>query len=178
MKSSKLSWRINKEILAPNIRVIDAFGKQVGVLTKSEALEKAAELGVDLIEIAPNATPPVAKLIDFGKFRYQEEKKLKSEAKKTRGVGEIKEIRYSPFIAENDYNTRLERIKEFLSSKNKVRLVVVFTGRQMKSTKFGYELMKRVLTDLGDSVAIDMEPKFLGRRLGMVISPVNKSKKK
>jgi translation initiation factor IF-3 len=173
LKKSKTYWRINHNIHAPEVRVIDEKDKQLGVLKLSEALNKADKAKLDLVEIAPNAKPPVAKIIDFGKFRYQERKKEKSQKKGAKS-GDLKEIRFSPFIGEADYNTRLQRIKEFLEEKSKIRLVVKFKGRQMGSKQFGYNLLKRINTELGDTVVIDMEPKFLGRHLTMVISPTTK----
>ena len=146
-------------------------GKLIGELTRDEAIKRAKEAGLSLVEIAPNAAPPVAKIVDFGKFRYQEEKKLRKQAKGAKG-GEVKEIRFSPFIAENDYNTRLERVKEFLAEKNKVKIVVVFLGKQMGSKPFGYKLIEKIKGNLGDSIAVDMEPKFLGRHLVTIISPL------
>ena len=164
-------------IHAPKVRVIGENGKQLGVLTITEALEKAKEAELDLVEIAPKAVPPVVKIIKFGKFKYLEEKKLKAQKKKTKS-SETKEVRFSPFIGEADYNTRLGRIKEFLAEKNKVRRVVKFKGRQMGSKQFGYKLIERMLADLGDSVTIDMNPKFVGRHLTTVISPISKAKQK
>jgi len=169
----KLYWLIDEKIKAPELRVIDSDGKQLGILKKEEAVKKAREEGLSLVEIAPMAKPPVAKIIDFGKFRYQEEKKQRKEALKTKG-SELKEIRFSPFIAENDYNTRLERVKEFLRKKNKVKITVVFKGTQMNSKQYGYNLIKKIIESLKDTVAIDMEPKFLGRHLITIISPLNK----
>jgi translation initiation factor IF-3 len=177
LKSPKTFWRINNEIIARELRVIGSDGKQVGVLSKEDALKKAEEEGLDLVEVASSAKPPVAKIVEFGKFRYKEEKKLKKEFKKNKG-GELKEIRLSPFIAENDYNTRLSRIKEFLADRNKVRVVVVFTGRQMNSRPYGYDVLKHVVADLKDQISVDMEPKFLGRHLAMVISPKTNTKAK
>ena len=161
------------------MRVVDATGKQVGVISRTEALAKAKEANLDLIEIAPMAKPPVAKIINLGKFLYAEEKRKKAEAKKTK-ASELKEIRFSPFIAANDYNTRLERVRKFLGEKNKVKAVVVFKGRQLGSKPFGYQLLGRIIKDLGEgSVSVDMEPKFLGRHLVMIISPrVKKAVKK
>ena len=158
------------------MRVIDEKGKQIGVLTVNDALIKAKAAQLDLVEIAPKANPPVVKIIEFGKFKYQEEKRLRKQKKGAKG-GEVKEIRFSPFIGEADYNTRIGRIKEFLEEKNKIRVVVKFKGRQMGSKKFGYDLLKTILTDLGDIISIDMEPKFLGRHLIMVVSPLVKRRK-
>jgi len=158
------------------LRVIGEDGKQLGVMSRSDALAKAREIGVDLIEIAPLAKPPVAKIIEFGKFKYQEEKRRKKE-KKSSKPSELKEIRFSPFIAEHDFNNRIDRTKEFLANKHKVRLVVVFMGRQMQSKPVGYTLLKRILNILSDTISVDMEPKFIGRHLTMVVSPVNRPKR-
>lgn len=171
----KLFWRTDYQIRAASLRVIDAEGKLLGVMTGDEARAKAKELGLTLVEIAPKAVPPVAKIVDFGKFRYAEEKKLKKQSKGAKG-GELKEIRFSPFIGQADYNTRLIRVKEFLEDKNKVKVVVVFLGKQMGSKPFGYQLIQRIRKDLGENIAIDMEPKFLGRHLVTIISPVFKRK--
>ena len=149
----------------------------MGVLSRDEAIAKAKDAGLTLVEIAPNATPPVAKIIDFGKFRYSEEKKARAQAKKVKG-GEVKEIRFSPFIAENDFNVRIERIKEFFADKNKVRVVVVFKGPQMRVKNTGYLLIGKIKNVFGDTIITDMEPKFLGKHLVTVISPISKAKVK
>lgn len=173
LKTAKLFWRINENIRSPEVRVIGADGKQLGVMKSSEALTAAKKQGLTLVEIAPTAKPPVAKIVDFGKFRYQEEKKQRREAKKAKAA-ELKEVRFSPFIAENDFQTRFGRVKEFLGEKNKVRLVVAFRGPQMRSKKFGYDLLARMLKELGDTVVTDMQPKFLGKHLMMIVSPLAK----
>lgn len=153
--------------------MIGSDGKQLGVMKTSEAIAKAREDNLTLVEIASKAIPAVAKIVEFGKFRYGEEKKLRKQQKKAKS-GELKEVRFSPFIAEKDYETRLNRVKEFLGDKNKVKVVVVFMGRQMGSKDFGYGLVRRIVQDLGDSIIIDMEPKFLGRHLVTIISPILK----
>jgi len=169
-KPLRLFWRTNHEITARELRVIGADGKQIGIMSTLEALKLAKEAKLDLVEITAKANPPIAKVVDYSKFRYREEKKLKAQTKKNKG-GELKEIRFSPFIAENDYQTRLERVREFLAQRNKVRLVVVFKGRQLGSKRFGYELLNRVNKELGENISIDSEPKFFGRHLATVISP-------
>lgn len=175
MAKRKLFWRLNDNIHALKVRVIDEKGNQIGILALNSALKKARDLNLDLVEIAPLAKPPVVKIIDFGKFKYQEEKKQRREKKGVKG-GDIKEIRFSPFIGKADYATRIERIKEFLEDKDKVRVVVKFKGREMGSKQFGYDLLQRVLREFEGRVSIDMEPKFLGRHLVMVISPNMKGK--
>lgn len=176
MARYKQYWRVNEGVHAPKVRVIDEKGKQLGVLTISKALNLSKKAGLDLVEIAPKAKPPVVKIVEFGKFKYQEGKKLKKQKKGKKG-GELKEIRFSPFIGKADYDTRIDRIKGFLEEKDKVRVVVKFKGRQMGSKQFGYNLLRKVLDAFKDMVAIDMEPKFLGRHLMMVISPVGNIKK-
>lgn len=176
MAKQKLFWRTDYQIRAPELRVIATDGKLIGVLKKDEAITRAKKEGLTLIEIAPNATPPVAKIADFGKFRYAEEKKARAQSKGVKG-GEVKEIRFSPFIADNDFKTRIERIKEFFADKNKVRVVVVFKGPQMRVKNTGYLVINKILAEFGDSVATDMPPKFLGKHLITVISQTAKSKK-
>jgi translation initiation factor IF-3 len=175
LRKINLFWRLNEQIRAPEVRVIGENGKQLGIMKIEEAVKLARERELTLVEIAPTAKPPVTKIVEFGKFRYQEEKKAKSQLKKSKG-GELKEIRFSPFIAENDYLVRFTKVKEFLGKKDKVRLVVVFRGPQMRSKQFGYNLLAKIVSELGDTISIDMKPKFLGKHLMMVISPTNKSK--
>ncbi len=171
----KFNWRINEEIKAESLRVLGDDGKLIAVLTRDEALSKAREAGSDLIEIAPNASPPVAKIIELGKLKYIHEKKERADKKKSKPA-ELKEVRFSPFIAEGDYMTRIRKIDGYLKNKHKVRLVIVFKGRHMDSRGRGYELLREIRERLGYDVNIDMEPKFLGRHLAMVISPLNSKK--
>jgi translation initiation factor IF-3 len=170
-------WRTDYQIRASSLRVIGADGKLIGVLPKDEAIKKAKEANLTLVEIAPNATPSVAKIVDFGKFRYAEEKKARAQAKKVKGGG-VKEIRFSPFIADNDFKVRIGRIKEFFADKNKVRVVVVFTGPQMRVKHTGYDVISKIKAQFGDTVVTDMEPKFLGKHLITVISPISKKSAK
>jgi len=176
LAKQKLFWRTDYQIRAPSLRVIDSEGKLLGVMSVQEAVTKAKEGGLTLVEIAPNAAPPVAKIVDFGKFRYSEEKKARETAKKVKGGG-VKEIRFSPFIAENDFRTRIGRIKEFFEDKNKVRVVVVFRGPQMRVKNTGYDVINKIKAEFGDSVITDMPPKFLGKHLVTVISYVKAGKK-
>ena len=177
MAKQNLYWRTDFSIRAPSLRVIDSEGKLIGVLNRDEAIRKAKEANLTLVEIAPTASPPVAKIVDFGKFKYAEEKKARIAGKKVKG-GEVKEIRFSPFIAENDFNVRIERIKEFFADKNKVKVVVVFKGPQMRVKHTGYTLINKIKNVFGDTIITDMEPKFLGKYLVTVISPISKAKVK
>ena len=177
MAKTKLFWRTDFQIRAPRLRVVGSDGKLIGELGRDEAIRKAKSEGLTLVEIAPNAMPPVAKIVDFGKFKYTEEKKARAQARGVKG-GEVKEIRFSPFIGEADFQIRIKRIKEFFAEKNKVRVVVVFRGPQMRVKHTGYDLIKRIKDQFGDGVQTDMEPKFLGKYLSTVISPVSKGKTK
>lgn len=171
----KFNWRINEEIRAARLRVIGPDSKLIGILSRDEALAAAREAGVDLVEIAPNAEPPVAKVIEIGKLRYMFEKKERADKKKSKPA-EVKEVRFSPFIAEGDYQTRIRKIDDYLENKHKIRIVVVFKGRHMESRGRGYELLKQINGSLAHEVNIDMEPKFLGRHLTMVVSPIKAKK--
>lgn len=173
-RNISIFWRVNQNIRAPKLRVIGPDGKQIGILSLSEALKKSNEVELDLVEIAPTADPPVAKIIDFAKFKYQEEKRLREAKLREKKGTELKEIWLTPFMADNDYGVRLVRIKEFLESGQKVRVTVRFTFRQMVHREFGYEILKRVVADTGDISKIDQEPKFLGRQLMMMLTPVKK----
>lgn len=171
----KFNNRINHQIRYPEVRVLGEDNKQIGVMSSQEAFAHAQELGLDLVEIAPQALPPVVKIIELGKFKYEQEKKERAQ-KKNAKAGELKEVRFSPFIGDHDFDTRLERIKEFLEESSKVRIVVVFKGRQLGSKQFGYEIIGRVLKELEGKVQQDAEPKFLGKHLMTVISPVKGKK--
>ncbi len=156
------------------MRVVDEKGKQLGVMSKDEALFRAKQAGLDLVELAPEAQPPVCKLIDFKKFKYQEDKKQRAGQKKSKG-SEIKEIRFTPFIAKNDFEIRLKRAREFLSEGDKVRITVKFVGRQLTKKQFGYELLNKVRENLKDLAAVEVEPKWQGKLLMTVLKP-NKNK--
>ncbi len=147
----------------------------IGEMSKDEAVKKAKDEGLTLVEIAPNAVPPVAKIVDFGKFKYSEEKKARAQAKGVKG-GEVKEIRFTPFIGDADFRVRIERIREFFADKNKVRVVVVFTGPQMRVKNTGFNVIERVKAEFGESIITDMTPKFLGKHLVTVISQTAKKK--
>lgn len=171
-QTSKVFWRVNQSIYAPTLRVIGPDGNQVGVFSLQEALDKAQEAGLDLVEIAPYAQPPVAKIIDFVKFKYQQEKKEREVKKKEKKGSEQKEIWFSPFIAENDYMVRVNRVKEFLTEGYKVRVAVKFKGAQMGRKEAGYELMRKLAEDIKEVGKVEQEPKFLGRQLLTTLTPI------
>lgn len=177
IKSNQLNkfYRINFYIKAEQVRVIDQTGKQVGVMPLAEALSETRKQNLDLVEVAPNAQPPVCKIINFKKFKFLEAKKEQEEKKKNKRV-ELKELRLSPFISENDLGVRVKRMEKFLKEKNRVKVVVRFRGRQITKKEFGYEVLKRVKEKLAGAAQAEMEPRMLGNQLEMVLGPVKKRK--
>jgi translation initiation factor IF-3 len=133
-------------------------------------LQKAHDEGLDLVEIGPSANPPVCKILDFEKFKYEKTRQEKEAKKKIKEI-ELKEVRFGPFVSEHDLNFRLEKAKEFLKKGNKVKLTINFTGRQMRHTEFGDQLLNRIMEQLGESVQVDQEKRFAGRQLSIVVGP-------
>ncbi|MFH1535904.1 MAG: translation initiation factor IF-3 [Patescibacteria group bacterium] len=162
-------YRLNEHIQAPSLRVLDSKGESLGILTRDEALAKAKEQNLDLIEIAPNADPPVAKIVDFQKFRYEENKRERA-AKKGSSEGGLKELWLSPRIAEHDLQVRLSRTEEFLKEGYKVKLTIKFKGREMAHPEIGHRVLQETINRLGDKVAVEREPKFEGRKLSMIVT--------
>jgi len=158
------------------MRVIDEQGTQIGVMSKAEALKKAKAMDLDLVLVAPNAKPPVAKIIDFSKFKFQQEKKEQTSKKKNKSQ-ELKELRLTPFMAENDLNVRLERAKKFLRGGDKVRLVVFFRGRQITKKQFGYDILQQCKVALVKYGAPEAEAKLRGKNLEVVFKPIKSNEK-
>lgn len=160
----KKYYQINQYIKAEELRVVDQEAAQVGVLTKDEALKAAQKAGLDLVLVAPAAKPPVAKIIDFAKFKYQQKQKDSSSRKKSKAV-DIKEIRFTPYIADGDYKMRIKKAREFLEDGNKVKLHVKFVGRQITHKEFGQRIMDNAIRDLSDLATVEREPQFQGKVL-------------
>jgi len=171
---TKRFYRTNDRIFASTLRVLDSEGKQIGILSKFEALQKAKELELDLVEIAPQAKPPVAKIVDFNKFLYQEGKK-KREEKKNAKVSETKEVRLGPFMSDNDLSVMAKRAREFLLAGDKVRLVVFFSGRQITHPEFGHKIIDKILEILSDVSKVERERHLEGKKLIILVSPDKKS---
>jgi len=166
---------MNESIRAPELRVISETGEQIGVMSKTAALQLSEQENKDLIIIASQATPPVAKLIQYSKFKYQQQQK-KQEEKRASKKSEIKELRLSPFIAEGDLNSRIDRVREFLEDGFKVRLHVRFKGREITKKDFGYEVMHKVIEAISDVGQVEIEPKISGKMLtGQLMPGVKKS---
>lgn len=161
-------YRLNHNIPSQSMLVIDNEGNKLGVITKEEALKKAVDLGLDLVEIAPQAKPPVAKIVDFQKFKYEESKKEQAAKKHAKDV-ELKEIWLSPRIASHDLETRLRRVDEFLEDGNKIQLRVKFKGREMAHLEFGFKLLQDIFARLGDKISVEREPKLEGRSITAII---------
>lgn len=176
-KQEQKKWyRTNERIFASTLRVLDSEGKQVGILSKYEALSMARKQALDLVEIAPVAKPPVAKIIDFKKFLYQEEKKKREEKRKAK-TSETKEVRLGPFMSDNDLGVMVRRAKEFIDDGDKVRLVVKFKGRQITKREFGAEVIQKVVNSLSDIAKIEKEPRMEGRQMVAILSQEKKSTK-
>lgn len=157
------------------MRVIDKDGNQLGILSVSEALYKAEQSGLDLVEISPNAEPPVCKIVDYGKYRYQQTKKEK-ESKKTQHQVKVKEVKIKPNTDDHDLLTKLKHAKEFLTKGNKVRITCVFRGREMQHPEIGMQSVQRMIEDLSELSTPESEPKMLGKNLSVVLAPGAKKK--
>jgi translation initiation factor IF-3 len=164
-------YRINQYIRAEKVRVVDEQGRQMDVMSLSEALQKAAEARMDLVEVAPNAIPPVCKIIDFKKFKYQEAKKEQEEKKKTKKT-ELKEIRLGLFMADNDLNFRLNHAEKFLKEGHKVKINLRFKGRQVIRKDLGYQLIQKAVEKISPFGKVETEPKLLGKQIELILSPV------
>lgn len=168
--------RVNQEIRVPKVRVITESGEQLGILTLHEALQMAQEQALDLVEIVPTAVPPVCKIIDYGKFRYDQTKREK-ESKKSQHQVKVKELKISPNISEHDLEVKVRQAKKFLEDGNKVKMSCVFRGREMMHPEFGDRLLAKVTQDLDEVSAIEAPAKMFGRMMTLVLAPAVKKKK-
>ncbi len=166
-------YRINYYITAPTVRLIDSEGKQIGIFSRNEALRRAKEANVDLVEIAPLAKPPVCKLIDFKKFKYLENKKEKEVKKKTKNI-EIKQIILSPFIGEHDFKIKQEKAWKFLKSGHHLKLAVQFKGRQLGKKEFGWEIINKMINVLSETATVERPPHQEGQTIVAQLIPTKK----
>lgn len=167
--------KVNRHIRALKVRVIDEEGTQIGIMTPREALYRAEEAGLDLVEIAPNADPPVCRIIDYGKFRYQQTKKEK-ENKKSQHKIKVKEIKVKPAIDEHDFQVKVRKAREFLIKGNKVRLICTFRGREVLRPEHGEKVVSRFCEELSELGSPESLAKQLGRTLVLIIAPRAKKK--
>ncbi len=167
--------RVNKEIRAPRVRLIGPEGDQVGIVSTREALAIAEEAGLDLVEVVPGAEPPVCKVINYGKFRYDQTKREK-ENKKSQHQIKVKEIKLKPNIDEHDYDTKKKHLREFIQKGNKVKITCTFRGREMAHTEIGEAIVQKMVLEVEDIATPESPPKLMGRTLTTVIAPGGKKK--
>ena len=163
--------RSNNRITSPEVQVINTDGENLGVLNLQEAISKAKDENLDLIEIAPNARPPVCKIMDMGKYKYDQQKKLNKAKKKQKKI-ELKEIKLRPVTEVHDYTFKIKNAQKFLSKGDKVKFTIRFKGREMQHTKLGNDLMEKIKIDMETIGKVELQPKFDGKQMIMVIQPL------
>ena len=162
--------RFNEFITVPRVRVIDENGENIGVLLTAEAIEQAADAGLDLVEVSPNADPPVCKFLDVGKFRYEAQKKA-NLARKTQKTQEIKEIKMRPNIDDHDYDVKMKKVRDFIGEGDKVKVTLRFRGRELAHGELGMRLLQRVQGDVSELAKVEQHPRMEGRQMLMVLAP-------
>ena len=172
-RSSRIN--INRNIRAKEVRVIDPDGNQIGIIPTYKAIAVANDFGLDLVEISPNANPPVCKIMDYGRYKYELTKK-RQEAKKKQTTFQLKEIKLRPKTGEHDLKTKINHIKKFIERKDKVKVTVIFRGREITLSQLGRDLLERVIKETEDISSVEQPPKFEGRTMIMVLSPKQSTK--
>jgi len=162
--------RINQNIKAPEVRLIAEDGQQVGVMNTKDALAHAAKSNLDLVEVAPQANPPVCRIMDYGKYKYQQSKK-QQEARRRQTTIQVKEVKVRPKIEEHDMNFKLKNIRRFLADRDKVKVTMIFRGREMAHQDRGYMILKQMAESLSDVGTVEQEPRHEGRTLFMIVAP-------
>lgn len=162
--------RVNDQISVPQVRLVDEHGENVGVVDLDEALERAANAGLDLVEVAANADPPVVKILDYGRYKYETQKRAQEARKKQRTI-EVKEIKMRPNINSHDYNVKMRSIQKFLSEGDKVKVTMRFRGREMAHQDLGLKVLDRVRDEVADIAKVESTPRTEGRQMSMVIAP-------
>ncbi|MFM1547698.1 MAG: translation initiation factor IF-3 [Candidatus Pseudothioglobus sp.] len=175
-RPNKVTTRINQYISSPELRVLNNKGEQLGVLSKDEAIELAINAGLDLVEVSPNADPPVCRIMDFGKFQY-ELKKQKSDAKKKQKKTQVKMIKYRPGTEEADYQIKFKKLVEFIDNGDKVKVVIWFRGREVQHREIGAQMLDRIEKDTEEFAVLEQRAKMEGRQLGMMLAPKSKKSK-
>ena len=170
MKSIAKRININRRIRAREVRLIDPDGNQVGVVPLGQALEAAESHGLDLVEVSPNVSPPVCRIMDYGRYKYQQNKKLQ-EAKKRQSTFQVKEIKMRPMTGENDFQVKMRHIKRFLDNRDKVKVTVFFRGREMAHADLGLSMMQRVVEEISEVAVVEQEARREGRVMVMILAP-------
>jgi translation initiation factor IF-3 len=162
--------RINERIRVPEVRLIDEEGKQLGVLSRDEALDYARERDLDLVEVAPDARPPVCRVLDYSKYKYEQEQKQKAARKHQQNIN-VREIKFRPKIAQHDYDTKKNHVERFLKHRDKVKVTIMFRGREMTHPERGEAILNRLAEDLGELAVIEQRPTQDGRNMTMMLAP-------
>lgn len=162
--------RVNGGISASKVRLVDASGDMVGIVPIEEAMSRAKDIGLDLVEISPNAEPPVCKILDYGKYKYEAQKKA-NEARKKQKIIHLKEIKIRPNIDDHDFETKMKHMHKFLDAGDKVKVTLRFRGREMAHQELGMAVLQRVKEEAGDKVKVETEPKMEGRQAVMILAP-------
>ncbi len=166
---------MNRDIVNPQVRLIDAEGENVGIVSTDEALRIASEAELDLVEISPNAEPPVCRVMDYGKYKFEQNKKAHQAKKKQKQI-QVKEIKFRPGTEEGDYQVKLRKLIEFLQGGDKTKITIRYRGREMQHQQLGAQLLNRIEEDLSDYGDVEQRPKMEGRQLIMVLAPSKKKK--
>jgi translation initiation factor IF-3 len=175
-RRDNLFVKANTNIRFPQVRVLTEHGEMVGIMSSREAFQKAMDAGKDLVLITEKAQPPVVKIIELSKFKYQLKKKEADNRKKSK-VQDLKELRFSPVIGEGDYQTRLKQLKDFLTKGHKVKITLFFRGRQIAYKEAGYEVFARIIQDTEDLAKVEIEPRLMGKKLQAQLAPLGKEEK-
>ena len=162
--------RVNEGITTASVRLIDETGNNVGVVRTEDAIQRADDVGLDLVEISPNSDPPVAKILDFGKYKYEAQKK-KNEAKKKQKVIDVKEIKIRPNIDDHDFDVKMRNMRRFIDSGDKVKVTLRFRGREMAHQELGVNVLERIKADFDEVAKVEQEAKMEGRQMIMVMAP-------
>jgi len=164
--------KVNGKITSEKVRLVDASGDMVGVVPIEDALKRAREVSLDLVEVSPNAEPPVCKILDYGKFRYEEQKK-NAEAKKKQKKSQLKEIKIRPAIDDHDFETKMKHMHKFLDAGDKVKITLRFRGREMAHQHLGMDVLKRVKEEAAEKAKVETQPKMEGRQAIMILAPTS-----
>ncbi len=162
--------RINSDITSPQVRLVDEEGEMHGVVELSKAQEMADNVGLDLVELSPNAEPPVCKILDYGKYKYEQQKKA-NEARKKQKTVDLKEVKLSPRIEKNDYDVKMRNAKRFIEAGNKVKVTMRFRGREMAHQNIGRDIFTKIREELNEIASVELHPKFEGRQMIMILGP-------
>ena len=170
--------RVNRRIRVPEVRVVmEEDGEQLGILSTQVALARAEDLGLDLVEVSPNARPPVCKIMDYGRYKYQQKRKA-NEAKKKQQQVEVKEVKFRPKTDKHDFNVKVERARKFLGKGNKCKMTIMFRGREIVHPEIGHDVLQRAFEMLKEDAIIESQPRMEGRQMFMMIAPLRSNKQK